>query len=139
MPTLKELAQLGKQALLAFVAQLLTELAALNARVEELRTENATLRTQLDQLARDAKRQAAPFSKGKRKARPGTLPLPHPAAPRPMDRSTDRSPIARSGLSLLRRAVAGASGRFRRDHRPAPAAQAPRAALSRLGLSLPDL
>jgi transposase len=70
MPTLKELAQLGKQALLAFVAQLLTELAALNARVEELRTENATLRTQLDQLARDAKRQATPFSKGKRKAQP---------------------------------------------------------------------
>ena len=70
MPTLKELARLGKQALLAFVAQLLTELAALNARVEELRTENATLRTQLDQLARDAKRQAAPFSKGKRKAQP---------------------------------------------------------------------
>src|SRR5512142_3397791 len=70
MPTLKELAQLGKQALLAFVAQLLTELAALHARVEELRTENATLRTQLDQRARDAKRQAAPFSKGKRKAQP---------------------------------------------------------------------
>ena len=32
MPTLKELAQLGKQALLAFVAQLLTEFAALKAR-----------------------------------------------------------------------------------------------------------
>jgi hypothetical protein len=29
MPTLKELAQLGKEALLAFVAQVLTELAAL--------------------------------------------------------------------------------------------------------------
>src|SRR5512144_581876 len=70
MPTLKELAQLGKQALLAFVAPLLTELAALKARIEELLAENAALRTQLDQLARDAKRQAAPFSKGQRKAQP---------------------------------------------------------------------
>ena len=58
MPTLKEL------------APLLTELAALKARVEELLAENAALRAQLDQLARDAKRQAAPFSKGQRKAQP---------------------------------------------------------------------
>jgi transposase len=70
MPTLKELARLGKQALLAFVAPLLTELAALNARVEELRAENVALRAQLDQLARDSKRQAAPFSKGQRKSQP---------------------------------------------------------------------
>ena len=70
MPTLTELAQLGKQALLAFVAQLLTECAALKARVEELRAENAALKVQLDQQARDAKRQAAPFSKGQRKAQP---------------------------------------------------------------------
>src|SRR3954447_20783267 len=58
MPALKEL------------APLLTELAALRARVEELLAENAALRAQLDRLARDAKRQAAPFSKGQRKAQP---------------------------------------------------------------------
>src|SRR3954466_3585311 len=70
MPTLKELALLGKEALLAFVAQLLTEFAALKARIEELRAENAALKAQLEQRERDAKRQAAPFSKGQRKARP---------------------------------------------------------------------
>src|SRR5512135_1520928 len=70
MPTLNELAQLGKQALLAFVAQLLTEFAALKARVEALSAENAALRAQLEQRARDAKRQAAPFSTGQRKAQP---------------------------------------------------------------------
>src|SRR3954471_17361915 len=77
MPTLKELAQLGKEALLAFVAQLLTEFAALKARVEELLAENAALKAQLEQRQRDAKRQAAPFSKGQRKAqakRPGRKP-----------------------------------------------------------------
>src|SRR4051794_36501117 len=36
MPTLKELALLGKEALLAVVAQLLTEFAALKTRVEQL-------------------------------------------------------------------------------------------------------
>src|SRR5512147_2690690 len=70
MPMLKELAQLGKQALLAFVAQLLTEFAALKARIDELTAENAALRAQLEQRTRDAKRQVAPFSKGPRKARP---------------------------------------------------------------------
>src|SRR4051794_34307747 len=84
MPTLKELAQLGKEALLAFVAQLLTEfsalktrvaelleeLAALKARVAELLAENVTLKAQLEQRTRDAKRQAAPFSKGQRTAQP---------------------------------------------------------------------
>src|SRR5512135_1762978 len=77
MPTLTELARLGKQALLAFVAQVLTELAVLKARVEKLlaevaslRTENAALKAQLEQRTRDTKRQAAPFSKGQRKARP---------------------------------------------------------------------
>src|SRR4051794_23683509 len=84
MPTLKELAQLGKEALLAFVAQLLTEfsalktrvaelleeLAALKARVAELLAENVTLKAQLEQRTRDAKRQAAPFSKGQRQAQP---------------------------------------------------------------------
>src|SRR3954471_12924500 len=77
MPTLAELARLGKQALLAFVAQVLTEFAALKARVEELlaevaslRTENAALKAQLQQRTRDAKRQAAPFSKGQRQAQP---------------------------------------------------------------------
>jgi transposase len=70
MPTLNELARLGKQALLTFLTPLLTELAALKARVEELLAENAALRAQLDQLRRDSKRQAAPFSKGQRKAQP---------------------------------------------------------------------
>jgi transposase len=70
MPTLKELAQLGKEALLTFVAQVLTELAALNTRIEQLRAENAALKTQLEQRQRDAKRAAAPFSKGQRKAQP---------------------------------------------------------------------
>jgi transposase len=70
MPTLKELAQLGKEALLAFVAQVLTELAALKSRVEQLRAENAALKAQLEQRERDAKRSAAPFSKGQRKAQP---------------------------------------------------------------------
>jgi transposase len=77
MPTLTELAQLGKQALLAFVAQVLSECAALKARVEQLltevaslRTENAALKAQLQQRTRDAKRQAAPFSKGQRTAQP---------------------------------------------------------------------
>src|SRR3954464_223605 len=58
MPALKEL------------APLLTELTALRARVEELLAENAALKAQIVQLARDAKRQAAPFSKGLRKAQP---------------------------------------------------------------------
>ena len=70
MPTLKELARLGKPDLVAFVAPLLTELAALKARVEVLQAENTALRAQLDQLAHEAKRQAAPFSKGQRKAQP---------------------------------------------------------------------
>src|SRR4051794_24341574 len=70
MPTLNELAQLGKEALLAFIAQLLVEFAALKARVEELLAENAALKAQLEQRARDAKRQAAPFSKGQRTAQP---------------------------------------------------------------------
>src|SRR3954452_11701532 len=52
------------------LAALLTELASLRARVEELLAENAASRAQLDQLARDAKRQAAPFSKGQPKAQP---------------------------------------------------------------------
>src|SRR4051794_41501047 len=70
MPTLKELAQLGKEALLAFVAQLLTDLAALKIRVEALVAENAALKARLEQRERDSKRQAAPFSKGRRKAQP---------------------------------------------------------------------
>src|SRR3982751_6820357 len=70
MPTLQELARLGRPDLVAFVAPLLTELAALKARVEVLQAENSDLRAQLDQLAHDAKRQAAPFSKGQHKAQP---------------------------------------------------------------------
>src|SRR3954466_10171682 len=87
MPALKEL------------APLLTELAALKARVEERLAEDAALRAQLDRLARDAKRQAAPSSKGQRKAeprRPGrkpgrgrftfrTLPTPDPWTAPPIE------------------------------------------------------
>src|SRR3954453_6300421 len=99
MPTLKELAQLGKEALLAFVAQLLTDLAALKTRVEALVAENAALKARLEQRERDSKRQAAPFSQGRRKAqpkRPGrkpgqgrftfrTLPRPAPWTAPPID------------------------------------------------------
>src|SRR5437763_472344 len=84
MTSLNELAQLGKQALLAFVAQVLADLAALKARVADLLAENAALRAEtadlksrLDQLARDAQRQAAPSSKGRPKPdpkRPGRKP-----------------------------------------------------------------
>src|ERR1700687_2981848 len=70
MPTLKELTQLGKEALLAFVAQLLGDFAALKTRVEELVAENTALKAQLPQRERDAKRAAAPFPKGQRKAQP---------------------------------------------------------------------
>src|SRR3954471_5407004 len=49
---------------------LLTELASLKSGGEQLLAENAALKAQLDQQARDAKRQAAPFSKGRRKAQP---------------------------------------------------------------------
>jgi transposase len=52
------------------LAPLLSELASLKARVEELLAENAALKAQVDQLARGVKRQAAPFSKGQRKAHP---------------------------------------------------------------------
>src|SRR5262249_31722752 len=70
---------------------------------------------------------------------PRALHFPDPADPRPMDRPTHRGPTPRSGLLLLRRAVAGAPSRARRDHRSAPPAPARRAALSGLGLSLPRL
>lgn len=89
MPTLTELAQLGKQALLAFVAQVLTERAALKARVAELLLENAALKAQLEQRERDAKRSAAPFSKGQRKPqpkRPGRTPGQGPFAFRTLPR-----------------------------------------------------
>jgi transposase len=70
MPTIKELARMGKQALLAFVAPLLAEVTALKTRVEELLAENAALRARLGQYERDSRRQAAPFSKGRRQAQP---------------------------------------------------------------------
>ena len=43
MPTLTELAQLGKQALLAFVAQVLAECCELKTRIAELLAELAAL------------------------------------------------------------------------------------------------
>src|SRR3954470_9704022 len=52
------------------LAPLHAELASLKARVAELLAENAALKAQVEQLARDAKRQVAPFSKGGRKAQP---------------------------------------------------------------------
>ncbi len=50
MPTLTELAHRGKQALLAFVAQVLTECAALKTRIEQLLAEVASLRTEIATL-----------------------------------------------------------------------------------------
>ena len=70
MPTLKELARLGNEALLTFVAQLLWEFTAVKARVEGLLAENAALEAQLEQRQRVANRSAAPFTKGQRKAQP---------------------------------------------------------------------
>src|SRR3954447_23394715 len=145
MPTLKELAQLGKEALLAFVAQLLTEYAALNARAEKLLAENAALKAQLDQQARDAKRQAAPFSKGRRKAQP------KPPGRKPgQGRFTFRTlPTPGQGTAppievRLPEPVCPCCGEPLEEHRVEfaavtdipPAAQADRAALSGLGVSL---
>jgi hypothetical protein len=58
MPALKEL------------APLLTEPTALRARVEGLLAEDAAPRARVDPLARDSEPQAAPSSRGRRKARP---------------------------------------------------------------------
>ncbi len=52
------------------LAAMLRELTSLKARVEELLAENAALKAQLDPIARDSKRQAAPFSRGQPKAQP---------------------------------------------------------------------
>jgi transposase len=98
MPTFAELAQLGRQALLAFVSRLLVEVATLKTRlgelasqvgllttrlddaalqifalkiqVNELAAENAAFRARLEQQDRDAHRHTAPFSKGQRKPNP---------------------------------------------------------------------
>ena len=51
-------------------ADLLDMIVQLRAEVASLRTENAALKAQLEQRTRDAKRQAAPFSKGQRNAQP---------------------------------------------------------------------
>src|SRR4051794_4710403 len=70
MPTLKELAQLGKEALLAFVAQLLTDLAALKTRVEAPVAENPALKAPPHPSERASRPQPAPFPRGGRRAQP---------------------------------------------------------------------
>ena len=117
MPTLTELAQLGKQALLAFIAQLLTEfaalktrsgellaeLSALKARVAELLLENAALKAQLEPPRAGREAPGGPLLQGPAhgptqtsgtQARSGALHLPHPAQARPMDRPPDRGATA---------------------------------------------
>src|SRR4051794_11672267 len=102
MPTLTELAQLGKQALLAVVAQVLTECATLKARIEELlaevtslRAENDALKAQLVQRTH-ARREAPsrsllqgatqdPAQAPGTQAGAGAFHLPHPAHVRPGD------------------------------------------------------
>src|SRR4051794_32817739 len=110
MPTLDELARLGKQALLAFVAPLLHGTRCPEARVEELLAENAALRAQLDQLQEGSQATSGPVHQGPTRSPaqthrtyswPGPLLLPHPANSRPRDRTSDRGPTAQSDLSLL--------------------------------------
>src|SRR5262245_3196407 len=70
MPTLQDLAQLDHDALLAFSGKLLEEVAGLKDHIARLQDQIAVLRAELDQRTRDAKRPAAPFSKGTRKPHP---------------------------------------------------------------------
>jgi len=72
--------------------ELEAENAHLRCRVAELETTVAALRRQVEELTRSAKRQAAPFSKGKAKKnpkRPGRK-KGHPASHRPPPDSIDR-------------------------------------------------
>lgn len=65
---------LRRDELLALVAELQRQVAALQQRVADLTATNEALRAEIDQLKRSGKRQAAPFSKGRRvsqRKRPG--------------------------------------------------------------------
>jgi len=71
------LASLSREELLALVAELQRQNAALQRQVAELTANNEALRAELEQLKRGGKRQAAPFSKGTREPapkRPGRKP-----------------------------------------------------------------
>jgi transposase len=61
---------LSRDDLLGLVAELQGQVRALQAQVAELATRNQALATENDQLKRNAKRQAAPFSKGTRSREP---------------------------------------------------------------------
>jgi hypothetical protein len=63
MDTSERLASLSRDELLVLVAELRRQLVELSA-------SNAALRAEIDQLKRGGKRQAAPFSKGTRMAKP---------------------------------------------------------------------
>jgi transposase len=78
-----DLSTLSREELLALVTELQRQIA-------ELRASNEALRTEIDQLKRGGKRQAAPFSKGTRVAdpkspgrKPGAGPFRYREAPRP--------------------------------------------------------
>jgi len=58
----------GCVTLSAELAEVSTERDRLKAQVEKLKTEKAALAVKLDEARRAAKRQAAPFSRGARKA-----------------------------------------------------------------------
>lgn len=79
----EDIGSLSREVLLAFVAEQQRQIAPLTARVEALQSD-------IERLTREAKRQAAPFSKGTRRAtpkrpgrKPGTGPFCFRAAPPP--------------------------------------------------------
>src|SRR5436189_1973986 len=63
-------AELSREEWAALVAQLRQELAALSARVAALQAENEALRAENERLRRSGKRQATPFSTGRRVKEP---------------------------------------------------------------------
>lgn len=70
MPPEVNPAELSRDELLSLVGELCAQVAALTKQVEALQAENARLRAENEQLRRSGKRQATPFSKGKRVEQP---------------------------------------------------------------------
>src|SRR5262249_32768793 len=121
-----DLAELGRDELVALILKQAAAIAALEAKVEE--------------LTRSAKRQAAPFSKGLRRpaahaarprARAGDVQGPRGAGPRAVLRAADRGPRRAAGLPGLRRRAGLRPRRGGLDHRPPRGRQAARPALPR--------